>query len=212
MVKLKNISFFKNFSDDDIQIIKDNSTLIDYKAGDIIYYEQDEPRYLYLLVDGKVNVYKTNSKGKQLHIHTVNSVDFLGELAVFYDIPYPITAECTSKCKVLKIDYRNLDKDLYNDLFFCKELVNSLYKRIVALMQVVDSSFLTTKERVARFILRHLDDFKGATYTDISKRLNMTPETLSRVLNDFKRKKIIDIDDMHNITVIDKNVLIKISE
>lgn len=212
MINLKNISFFKNFGDDDIRVIEDHSTLVDYNTGDIIYYEQDEPRYLYLLIDGKVNVYKTNSKGKQLHIHAVNSVDFLGELAVFYDIPYPITAECASKCQVLKIDYHNLDKNFCKDLFFCKELVNSLYGRIIALMQVVDSSFLTTKERVAGFILHHLDDFQGATYTDISKRLNMTPETLSRILNDFKRKKLIDIDDKHNITVIDKSALVKISE
>jgi len=79
-------------------------------------------------------------------------------------------------------------------------------------MQVVDSSFLTAKERVARFILKHLNDFRGATYTDISKRLNMTPETLSRILNDFKRKDFIDIDDKHNITIIDNNALVSISE
>jgi len=212
MIGLKKISFFKKFDDTHIDIISRNSTPVEYQAGDIIYYEQDEPKYLFLLLDGKVNVYKTNSKGKQLHIHTVEAVDFLGEVAVFYDIPYPITAECATKCKILKIEYKKLGIDFYKDLFFCKELVNSLYKRIIALMQVIDSSFLTTKERVARFILSNTDDFNGTTYTDISKILNMTPETLSRIINDFKRKNYIDIDEKHNIIILDKNKLIEMSE
>ena len=212
MINLKKISFFKNFDNEHIKVIDNNSTLVEYKVGDIIYYEQDEPKYLFLLLEGKVNVYKTNSKGKQLHIHVIKAVDFLGEVAIFYDIPYPITAECATKCKILKIDYKKLDRGFCKDLFFCKELVNSLYQRIIALMQAIDSGFLTTKERVARFILNNIEDFNGATYTDISKRLNMTPETLSRVLNDFKRNNYIDIDSRHCITIIDKNKLIEMSE
>ncbi len=212
MLILKNIPFFKNFSDENIKVISDNSTVVEYQAGDIVYYEQDEPKYLFLLLEGKANVYKTNSKGKQLHIHTVEAVDFLGEVAIFYNIPYPITAECATKCKILKIDYKKLDINFCKDLFFCKELVNSLYQRIIALMQVIDGSFLTTKERVAKFILNHIEDFDGATYTDISKRLNMTPETLSRILNDFKRKGYIDINSNRKITIIDKIKLIQMSE
>jgi len=212
MIELKSIPFFVNFSDKDIKMLKDNSTLVNYNANDIVYYERDKPKYLFLLIEGGVNVYKTNSKGRQLHIHTVNPVDFLGELAVFYKIPYHNTTECITKCKILKIDYYELNKNFCKDLFFCKELVNSLNSRITALMQVVDSSFLTTKERVARFILKNLNEFKDSTYTDISKRLNMTPETFSRILNDFKRKKLIDMDSEHNITIIDKNTLLEISE
>ena len=212
MIGLKKISFFKKFDDAHIDIINSNSTLVEYQPGDIVYYEQDEPKYLFLLLDGRANVYKTNSKGKQLHIHTVEAVDFLGEVAVFYDIPYPITAECATKCKILKIDYKKAGINFCKELFFCKELVSSLYKRIIALMQVIDSSFLTTKERVARFILSNIEDFNGTTYTDISKRLNMTPETLSRIINDFKRKNYIDIDDRRNITIINKDKLIEMSE
>ena len=212
MLILKNIPFFKNFDDKNIKAISDNSTIVEYKMGDIIYYEQDEPKYLFLLLEGRANVYKTNAKGKQLHIHSIKAIDFLGEVAIFYNIPYPITAECATKCKVLKIDYNKIDISFCKNIFFCKELVNSLYQRIIALMHVIDSSFLTTKERVAKFILNSIEDFDGATYTDISKRLNMTPETLSRILNDFKRKGYIDIDNNRKITIIDKDKLIELSE
>ncbi len=212
MLVLKNIPFFRNFDDKNIKDISNNSTVVEYQASDIVYYEQDEPEYLFLLLEGKANVYKTNSKGKRLHIHAIEAIDFLGEVAVFYNILYPITAECATKCKILRIDYKRLDINFCKDLFFCKEMVNSLYKRIVALMQVIDGSFLTTKERVAKFILNNIEDFGGATYTDISKRLNMTPETLSRILNDFRRKKYIDINDNHNITIKDKAKLMELSE
>ena len=211
MNEVRKISFFKNLDDKSIEIIEKNSTIVTYNAGDILFYEQDEPKYLFLLLSGRVDIYKTNSKGKQFFINTIENIDFIGEVAVFYDTVYPATAECGSKCQILRIDYYKFDKKLFQDLFFCKELVNLLYSRISALMNVIGCSFLTTKERVARFILNSSEDFNSATYTDISKRLNMTPETLSRVLNDFKRKGYIDIDSTHNIKIIDKDKLVKIS-
>ena len=211
MVDLKRISFFKNFSHKQIGAIEAHSSLLTCGVGDVVFYEQDEPKYLFLLLDGRVDIYKTNSKSKQLHIHTIKSVDFLGEVAIFYNMPYPITAECATKCKIIKIDYKKLGIDLLEDLFFCRELIQLLHKRVMVLMQVIDSSFMTTKERVAKFILNNIDDFNGTTYTDISKRINMTPETLSRIINEFKRKNYITINDNHNITIIDKDKLLEVS-
>lgn len=207
---LRKISFFKNFDDKSIEMIEKNSTIVTYDSGDILFYEQDEPKFLFLLLSGRVDIYKTSSKGKQFYINTIKKIDFIGEIAVFYNTVYPATAECNSKCKILRIDYYKIDKKILEDLFFCKELVNSLYDRISVLMDVIGSNFLTTKERVARFIINNSKDFNNTTYTNISKQLNMTPETLSRILNNFKRNSYIDIDSTHNIKIIDKNKLIKI--
>ncbi len=212
MIELKNIPFFKKFSDKNIEAIKRHSSIAYYEPKEIIFYEKEKPKYLYVLLEGVAEIYKTNSKGKQLCILRVEAVDFLGEVAIFQNINYTTTIEAVTKCKVLKIDYYNLDKDFCKEEFFCKELVDSLYKRIIALMNVVDNSFLTSKERVARFILNSSSEFNGTTYTQISKKLNMTPETLSRILNDFKRKGIISMDKKHNLKIANIDELKKITE
>jgi len=215
-MNIKEIPFFSKFNDVEIAKLDISSSINYFDKAEIIYYEGEEPKYLYILLEGSANIYKTNSKGKQLYIHTINAVDFLGEVAIFKKIPYPATAECEKKCKVLKIDYFNLDNDFCEKLFFCQELLESLYNRIMynrimILMNVIDDGFLTSKERVIQFILENVDDFYNAKYTDIAKKLNMTPETLSRVLNKLKEAHYISIEENHKITIISKENLIKLS-
>ena len=211
-MNIKEIPFFSKFNDVEISKLDISSSIDYFDKTEIIYYEGEEPKYLYVLLEGSVNIYKTNSKGKQLYIHTINAIDFLGEVAIFKQIPYLATAECEKKCKVLKIDYFNLDDDFCKKLFFCQKLLESLYKRILILMNVIDDGFLTSKERVIKFILENLNDFYNAKYTDIAKKLNMTPETLSRVLNKLKEAGYISIEENHKIKIISKENLIKLSE
>jgi CRP/FNR family transcriptional regulator len=212
MFNFKKIPFFSKFNDNEINKLKKNSNINYYNPEDVIYYEGEKPIFLYVLLEGSVDVYKTNLKGKQLYIHMINAIDFLGEVAVLKKIPYPTTVECATKCKILKIDYSKMNKDFCEKLFFCQKLVESLYKRIMILMNVLDNSFLTTQERVAKLILNNVNEFSNTTYTDVAKKLNMTPETLSRILNKLKKLNYIDIEDNHKIKIISKNNLIKLSE
>ncbi len=207
MIDLRNISYFSKLSDDEIGVIKKYSVFEEFDAGDVIYYEDEKPVYLFVLIKGSVDLYKTNLKGKQFYIYHINAVDLLGEVAAFSDITYLVTAECATKCTVLKIDYSKTGKFFCDNPYLCRELVKSLYERILSLVNAVDDSSLKTKERVAKYIIQESASFKDKTYTEISKKLNMTPETLSRVLNEFKKRAYIEIDDHHEITFIDEEKL-----
>ncbi len=212
MFDFKEIPFFSKFNNSDLNKLKKFSSINYYNFGDVVYYEGEKPIYLYILLDGSVDVYKTNLKGKKLYIYMINSVNFLGEVAVFKKISYPATVECATKCKILKIDYFKMDKNFCDKLFFCQNLVESLYKKIIILTNVLDNSFLTSQERVIKLILNNVNTFQDITYTDIAKKLNMTPETLSRILNKLKKMNYIDISNNHKIKIISKNNLIKLSE
>ena len=212
MIELKKIDFFSKLNDKELEVIKKYSIYENYSEGDIVYYEADKPEYLFVLLSGSVDLYKTNSKGKQFYVHRVDAIDLLGEVAAFSDVLYPVTAECATKCKILQINYNKTGKFFCDNPHFCKELVKSLYDRILSLVNVIDDSFLKTKERVAKHILKEGINFKDKTYTEISKKLNMTPETLSRVLNEFKKRGFIEIDDNHQIEIIEKEKLENIGD
>ena len=211
-MELREIDFFTKLSDNEIDIIKKHSLVVNYKEGDIVYYESDKPEYIFVLLEGSVDIYKTNSKGKQFYLHRVDAIDLLGEVAAFSDVLYPVTAECATKCKILKIDYNKTGKFFCNNPHFCKELVRSLYNRVLSLVYSVENSFIKTKERVAKYILKERINFRDKTYTEISKKLNMTPETFSRVLNEFKKRGFIKIDDAHQIEIVEKERLENIGD
>ncbi len=209
-MNLKNISFFSDFTNEELSEIKRFTSTKVCKAGDIIFYEQEEPQYLYLLLSGKVDLYKTNSKGKQLYIHTIEAIDFIGEISVFKNMPFPTTSECVSRCELLKIDYHKIDKNMFEKLFFYKNLLDMTYRKMLVLMNVIDNSFLTSQERVAKLILNDVSVFDDATYTNIAKKLNMTPETLSRILNKLKKEGYINIDENHKIKILSRQDLKKL--
>ncbi len=211
MFDFKKIQFFSKFNDDEINKLRKFSSISFYNPGDVVYYEGEQPTFLYILLDGYVDVYKTNLKGKQLYIHKIKAIDFLGEVAVFKKMPCPTTVECETKCKILKIDYYKMDKVFFEKLFFCQNMIESLYKRVIILMNALDNSFLTSQERVIKLILNNIGEFSNTTYTDTAKKLNMTPETLSRILNKLKKLNYIDIDNNHRIKIISENDLMKLS-
>ncbi len=206
-MNLKNLSLFSSFNEKELDEIVENSTIKEYKKGDIVFYEQEEARYLMILLQGKIDLYKTNIKGKQLYIHTIEAVDFVGEVSAFNNIPFPTTAECISDCRLLNIDFCKVDKGIFEKVFFYKSLLDLTFDKIHALMGVIDNSFLTSQERVIKLLLKDAEIFKEATYTNIAKKLNMTPETLSRILNKLKKQNYIDINEDKSIEIISLNDL-----
>ncbi len=211
-IDLKRISLFSSFTDEELNEIKKFTSIKTYKAGDILFYEQEEPQYLFLLLSGKINLYKTNSKGRQLYIHTIEAIDFVGEISAFKNVPFSVTAECATCCEILKINYHKIDKNIFEKFFFCKKLIDLIYNKMLILMNVIDNSFLTSQERVVKLILNDVSDFDDATYTNIAKKLNMTPETLSRILNKLKKEGYINIDKNHKIKIVSKQDLKKICD
>jgi CRP/FNR family transcriptional regulator len=71
--------------------------------------------------------------------------------------------------------------------------MKSLIKKIRNLENVLSMNLvLDSKQRVARYIYNNIDEFFKTKNVKIAEILNITPETLSRILRVFKDEKIID--------------------
>ena len=58
---------------------------------------------------------------------------------------------------------------------------------------------LNAEAKVAKFIVMHEDLFNSLRHTKISSILNITPETLSRILNKFKSSNLIKLDEKNQL-------------
>ena len=69
-----------------------------------------------------------------------------------------------------------------------------MIKKIKNLERVISSDLvLDAKQRVAKYIYDNPTDFFIQKNTQIAEILNITPETLSRILKAFKELNIVDI-------------------
>lgn len=162
----------------------------------ILFFEGDESKYLYILVSGIIKLYKTSSTNKKIVLKYFHSQELIAEVANFEHIPYPATACAFTDIEYLKIDFEKLKEHIYSnpELFFKIQL--SLIKKIKNLEHVISFDLvLDSKQRVAKYIYQNENEFFNQKNIEIAEILNMTPETLSRILKSFKDDKLINIKE-----------------
>ena len=76
-----------------------------YQNGEILFLQGAMPTHLYLLLSGKVRLYKTKEhiSSNQLTLHTLSSPQFIAEMPFFMQSPCPANAECASICEIITI-------------------------------------------------------------------------------------------------------------
>jgi|TARA_B100001063_G_scaffold103504_1_gene96577 CRP/FNR family transcriptional regulator, dissimilatory nitrate respiration regulator len=192
-VKLKDIYLFKDLRDETISQIEEFTTLLKLSKDNIIFYEGDESRYLYILAKGIVKLYKTASNDKEIIMKYFHSNELIAEVANFEEIPYPATAQCFSESEVLRVDFVKLKEVIYQDPELSFMIQTSLIKKIRNLEKLVSLHVvLDSKERIAKYLCEHTEDFFNTKNIMVAEILNISPETLSRMLRVFKNDGLID--------------------
>jgi CRP/FNR family transcriptional regulator len=146
------------------------------------------------LVLGIVKLFKTSSSNKKIVLKYFHPGELIGEVANFEQMPYPATAQSFTSVKFLKIDFEKLQNIINLNPTLSLKIQASLIKKIKNLERVISSDLvLDAKQRVAKYIYDNPVDFFIQKNTEIAEILNITPETLSRILKAFKQNNIIDI-------------------
>lgn len=205
-VHLKNIVLFQNVDEDTIKKIEYFTTEHKVSKENIVFYEGDAPKYLYLLVKGVIKLYKTSSSHKEVVLKYFHDNELIGEVANFEGMPYPATAKAYSDVEVLKIDFEKLKEVIFSNPNLAFNIQTSLVKKIKNLENLISTNLvLDSKERVAKYIYNHADDFFETKNIEIAEILGVSPETLSRILKFFKDSEIINIKKKY----IDRDALIQ---
>jgi len=192
--KLKKIDLFNSLDNDTLEKIYDITTSVKFDKDSIIFYEGDSSRYLYCLVSGIVKLYKISSTDKEIILKYFHFSELIAEVANFENIPYPATAMAYTNVELIKIDFEKLKDIIYHNPELAFKMQASLIKKIKNLEQVISSHLvLDAKDRIAKFIYDNPEDFFNIKNIEIAKILNVTPETLSRILRTFKNEKLIDM-------------------
>ena len=191
---LKNIVLFNNIDEETINKIESFTTVQNIPKDNIVFYEGDEPKYLYLLAKGVIKLYKTSSSHKEIVLKYFHENELIGEVANFEEIPYPATAKAYSDVEVLKVDFEKLKGIIFSNPNLAYNIQVSLIKKIKNLENIISTNLvLDSRERVAKYIYNHSDIFFETKNIEIAEILGVSPETLSRILKYFKDHDIINV-------------------
>ncbi len=204
MINFKDIHIFESLNDEQLSLIESISIKKSYDKDAIVFYEGDEPEYFYVLTKGSSKVYKVDSKGNEIQLHTFIAPSLVAEMASLEDFKFPATCSCMQDSEFILIQKKKFIDILQTNSQISFEIIKSLNRKLKAMEGVLNRSLIfdaTTK--VALYIDKDPLIFKNKKNKLIASELNMTAETLSRVLKKLKDIHIIDND----LNLLDKQKL-----
>ena len=216
---LSQADLFKGLTVEQLEAIHRIATEKEYKKGQLIFADGDEGTGFYLVIHGRVKVYKLSPEGKEQIMHIFGPGQPFAEVPVFAGSCYPANAEPLERSTLLF-----LPKKAFIDLIqkypsLAMNMFASLSQRLKQFSNLIES--LSLKEvpgRLASYLL-YLSDKNGSVDVfrlDIAKSqlasmLGTIPETLSRIFAKMADRKLVRINGPE-ITIVDREGLEDLAE
>jgi len=172
--------------------------------GEMLFHKGDAPRGFYLIVFGQIKLAFPSNQGNEKVVEIIGPRQSFGEAVMFMDRPYPVFAESLGDALLLHIAKSAVFELLERDVSFARRMLAGLSLRLHSLVQDVESySQRSSAQRVIGYLLEHAaqaGNGEGETAVAlptskqvIASRLNLTPETLSRVFHDLAEAGLISV-------------------
>ncbi|MFA5144663.1 MAG: patatin-like phospholipase family protein [Candidatus Omnitrophota bacterium] len=106
---LKEIPLFADLSIEERDIIRERSSILEYKKGGIIYKEGSPPSSFYLLVSGRVVIYTEDQHGSRNILEYLHRGKYFGIISLLTNETHSVTAEALNDCLLLSIKKDDFD-------------------------------------------------------------------------------------------------------
>jgi CRP-like cAMP-binding protein len=209
---LKQNPLFSGLDEKGLQKVGGIAILQAIKKGAVLFSQGDGAHGFYLVVRGKIKIYRLSPQGQEYVMRIVGPGETIAEAAVFSGISYPASAEALEDSRLYYLKKSDFLALIHESPQLALNMMTglSLLLRQLA-QQVEDLSLKEVSARLARFFLdeaHNLSHVPGdglqipltMKKSLLASRLGTIGETLSRTLAKMKQKGIIDINK--NIIVI----------
>ena len=202
---------------------KDLATIAEEKnmaGGEILFSEGEEGSGFYILVFGRVKVFKLSTEGKEQILHVFGPGEPIGEVAAFEGKPFPASAECLEAGKLFffpRADFLELISRNPGLGLSMLGLLSRRLRRFTSLIE--DLSLKEVPARLAAYLvyLSETQEQRENLRLDISKGqlsslLGTIPETLSRILSRMTKAGLIKPEGLRRIRIVDPQGLRELAE
>jgi len=201
---LEKTSLFHELDDDVVMQVASQVQVREFPKHSIVVTQGDETDSLYIIMQGKVDVFLQNDKGKEIIINSLSECDSFGELAPLGGIPRQASIITTENCVLLVISRQLFMDTLLTKPAISMRIINRLISLIQDLTEEVSSLALEdVYNRVVRVLYKHAEEVgdklvtEKLTQQDIALRVGATREMVHRILKELKTGGYISIEGKH---------------
>ncbi len=211
---LSSIEFFSTLNEIELEILISFSTITSYSKDYLVHYEKQDSSSLLFLLNGLAKAYKIDKHKNEIFLHYIHENSLISDISSLKQDTLHSFSNITllEDSQVLSIDYKKFKDSFLDKGILYSEFTNEIIIKSQQLQSLINREFVfNSVAKVAMILSSDLDVFNKLKRSEISLMLHIQPETLSRVLNRFKRDEIISSKN-GKIVILDKNSLISIYE
>lgn len=215
---VKNSPLFAGLSEQNLDALMDVARIREHSRGELLFSEGEEAEGFFIVLDGKVKVYKLSPEGKERILHIIHPGGTFAEAAIFGEGLYPAYAEPLQVSKLLFLPKESFLDLLKNNGQMAVNMIAglSMFLRQFA-NQIEDLTFKDVPSRLARYLmdLSHNGSKKNVVLpiskTQLASNLGTVSETLSRTLRKLSDDDLIKVSGK-TFEILDFERLAELSE
>lgn len=201
---LSRMPLFSAMSPDDIAQIADNTREKRLKKGEMLFQRGDQPQGFYYVIFGQMKLAFSSPQGNEKVVEILSAHQSFGEAVMFMERPYPVFAESLGDTLLLHVSSEAVFDQIGHDPGFARRMLAGMAIRLHSMVRDVESySLRSSTQRVIGYLLQqsHATPCQAGEQTIdlptskqvIASRLNLTPETLSRIFHELSDHQLITV-------------------
>lgn len=209
---LAKLPLFQQLSEDEIAGLAAGTREIRLSRGQILFQKGRLLDGFYVVVRGQIKLAFSSPQGNEKVVSIVEPGQSFGEAMMFMEKPSPVFTQALENSRLLYIAKHSLFAAIDRDSAFARRMLAGLSIRLHGLIEDVENySLRSSTQRLIGFLLQLAEappaggpvafDLPASKHV-IASRLNLTPETLSRILHGLAEAGLVEVKG-RSITVLD---------
>ena len=217
--QITSISFFNGLPTDQIDALTMIAVENSYVKGESIFTEDEQATGFYVVVSGRIKVFKLSSEGREQILHIFGPGEVFGEVPVFAGKKFPASADTMEASRILFFPRDSLIRLIEKNPSIALNMLAVLSMRLRRFTSMIDDlSLREVPGRLAKHLL-YLSEQKqnshdlelSITKGQLASLLGTIPETLSRILTKMTEQGIIESDG-RKIRILERDVVEELAE
>lgn len=213
MARLHTCRYFNDVGDAILSEISQGMHLCRYEGGEVVFWEGDPSKGLYIVEKGSVKLYKSSLQGRELVLQVFGDGESFNEVPVFDREPNPVNVAALEESDIWIVGAGAIRSCLGNYPEVSKAVILNLSKNLRMLVEKLEElSFYQVTNRLARLLARlpH-EQLMGKTdirltRDELAARLGTVREVVARSLRELERSGAIQVS-RKKIEIVDEDRL-----
>lgn len=180
-----------------------------YPRNAVIINEGDEATSLYIVLSGRLKVYRADADGKEFILDILAEGDHFGELALLDDTPRSASVATLESCKLMVLSKAAFRQSLAANPELAVQLIRWLAGKV---RRLTDAAYvIATRDvfgRLKALLMEQAKPRDGVhviderlTHQEIASRIGCAREMVSRIMRDLVTGGYVEIDTEHRIRI-----------